>query len=86
MPYIEQADREKYKGTMKLIEGQELINSPGELNYFITKVCKIYLKQLGLNYTNINEIIGVLSCVKLEFYRKMAADYEDYKENLNGEV
>lgn len=86
MPYIEQKDREKYKGIMKLIEGQELINSPGELNYFITKVCKIYLKQLGLKYTNINEIMGVLNCVAFEFYRKMAAGYEDHKENLNGEV
>ena len=43
---------------------------------------------LGLNpkYSKINAIIGILECIKLELYRRVAAPYEDVKAAENGDV
>jgi len=56
----------------------------GELNYAITILCLKYAGQF--NYAKINEVIGVLECAKLEFYRRLAAPYEDTKIKENGDV
>lgn len=60
--------------------------TPGELNYVITKLIDQYLKEEGLRYANINEVIGVLECAKLELYRRIAGPYEDKKIISNGDV
>jgi len=91
MPYIKPEDRTKYKELLELIEvlsnnAVELLKTAGDLNYFITKICHIYLKNKGLKYQNLNEVIGVLECAKQEFYRKIASPYEDKKRDENGEV
>jgi hypothetical protein len=39
-----------------------------------------------VSYTNINAVIGVLECVKLELYRRLAASYEDKKVVENGDI
>jgi hypothetical protein len=80
MPYIKPERREaleKYSGGPATV---------GELNYAITKLCDAYLKEIGLNYTNLNAVIGVLECAKLEFYRRIAAPYEDIKLAENTDV
>lgn len=59
---------------------------PGELNYAITKLCTQYLRTYGTAYSTINEIIGVLECAKIEFYRRVAEPYEDGKILENGDV
>ena len=79
MPYIPQTDR------TNLVAKNPPIKA-GELNYLITKMCDEYLKNKGLSYSNINEIVGVLECCKLEFYRRVAGTYEDVKLTENGEV
>ena len=79
MPYIKKPDRERLDGGVEA-------ESPGELNYLITKTIDSYLSRKGLSYTNINEIIGVLECAKLELYRRVAAKYEDSKIAANGDV
>jgi broad-specificity NMP kinase len=80
MPYIVRQLRE-------LIDsGKENPVDPGPLNYKITKVIKQYLDDNGLNYSTINDIIGVLECSKLEMYRRLAAGYEDKKIKENGDV
>lgn len=57
--------------------------SVGMLNYFITTV----LDRVCLStYTDFNEVIGVLECIKQEFYRRVIAPYEDKKYEANGEV
>ena len=61
-------------------------NTGGELNYCITKMCDEYLVANGLCYRHINEVIGVLECAKLEFYRRIASPYEDEKKTDNGDV
>lgn len=58
--------------------------SCGELNFVITKLCLQYM--MTPSYSRLNEIIGVLECVKQEFYRRAAAPYEDKKIQENGDV
>lgn len=35
---------------------------------------------------NYSDIVGVLSCVEQEFYRRIASPYEDLKKEENGDV
>ena len=39
-----------------------------------------------LCYSDYNEVVGLLESVKLEFYRRMVANYEDSKIIVNGDV
>jgi hypothetical protein len=80
MPYIKQGLREGIdEGTMDII-------MPGELNYAITRLLKQYLVQHGTKYQTINDILGALEGAKAEFYRRVAAPYEDEKIKENGDV
>ena len=55
----------------------------GEVNYVVTRM----LKQIySLRYFHINRAVGVLECIKLEFYRRVAAPYEDKKILESGDV
>lgn len=58
---------------------------PGELNYLLTMIINRYWKDRG-NYQAINDIVGALEGAKLEFYRRIAAPYEDKKIEENGDV
>jgi hypothetical protein len=82
MPYITLARRDFITGTDEDWTPQ----ISGELNYILTKWVDAYLKDNGLNYRNINDVIGALECCKLELYRRVAAPYEDKKRDENGEV
>ncbi len=84
MPYIKQEDRPIFK-----TDAQELgkrAECAGDLNYIVTEMVHAYLKNKSLNYANINEVIGMLECCKLELYRRIAAPYEDSKAVKNGDV
>lgn len=79
MPYIKQEDR---LGVSVMIP-----ETPGELNYLLTRVIQDYIDERGgVGYTIINEVVGVLECAKLELYRRVAAPYEDEKCDENGDV
>jgi len=84
MPYIQQDDRQFFDE--RLTFNATAIHSPGDLNYCITKLINHYLSCHGKNYTNINAVIGVLDCAKMELYRRIAAPYEDTKIQENGDV
>ena len=58
----------------------------GELNYQITCLLDNFITMKGLSYAAINEAIGAIESAKLEFYRRVAAPYEDKKCRENGEV
>ena len=45
-----------------------------------------YIKRLGLNYQNINDIVGALDGAKAEFQRRVVVDYEKAKIEENGDV
>lgn len=65
---------------------------PGHLNYVITTLIKkAYAKAAELDgfqlcYNDYNEIVGMLECAKLEFYRRQISPYEDKKIEKNGDV
>ncbi len=87
MPYIKPDNRVKYNTILKqlveLLKALPPDEVDGELNYIITKLLKeIY----PLKYYHINKAIGVLECAKLEYYRRVAAPYEDTKIQSSGDV
>jgi hypothetical protein len=87
MPYIKMEDRPKYEKTLKeligILKSQPVESIDGELNYIITRILK---ESYPLRYFNLNRAVGVLECCKLEFYRRVAAPYEDTKIEQNGDV
>ena len=84
MPYIEMKAREPIASyAVKIAQNVKTI---GELNYAISRICWEYLLKKGISYTNINEVIGVFECAKLEFYARIARPYEKKKCAQNGEV
>jgi len=80
-------DRPKYEKTLTelidILKEQPVDQIDGNLNYLITRILK---EAYPLRYFNINRAIGVLECCKLEYYRRVAAPYEDTKITQNGDV
>ena len=79
LPYIKQQRRQD------LILGAHAQNA-GELNYAFTVWITDYVKQHGLSYQTINDVVGALEGAKLEFYARVARPYEDTKIQQNGDV
>ncbi len=84
MPYIEPEERDTY--TKRIISlACQARNKPGHINYIITGFLHECLPAEP-NYQQLNEMIGVLECAKLELYRKVLAPYEDTKYRENGSI
>ncbi len=93
MPYIKSEDREIYDEEIRKIADTVVANqkNPGHLNYIISKTLSLVYSidskyKRTENYKNHNEVIGILECVKQEWYRKFTAPYEEYKEAENGSI
>ena len=84
MPDIKKEDRSKFDEAATNLG--ELAECAGDLNYLISVITHTYLKKKDIKYANINEIIGMLECCKLELYRAVAGPYETEKVNENGPV
>jgi hypothetical protein len=84
MPYILKEQRTKFDGFAENIGNAA--ENPGDLNYAITVIIQTYMKKKGVRYENFNAVVGMLECAKLEFYRKLVAEYEDLKAEQNGDV
>lgn len=87
MPYIKPENRVKYEKVLdeliRILKSLPVEEVDGELNYVVTKILKqVYL----LRYFNINRVVGVLECIKQEFYRRVVAPYEDKKIKESGDV
>ena len=81
--FIKKLDRLRSQTTNKNSVGWH----PGTLNYIITRLCDYWCRDSGeANYEKYNMVIGVLECVKQEFYRRQVAPYEDEKCEENGDV
>jgi hypothetical protein len=76
MPYISQEQR-------KQLEKRPPENA-GELNYILTTIIMGYLSDP--NYQRYNDVVGVLTCIQHEIYRRQIADYEDLKIKENGDL
>ncbi len=85
MPYIHQKDRERIKPHIDKFWGECRLGTEGEMNYVITQLLELY-RRGGYAYSKFNELIGLLECIKLEYYRRMVASYEDTKMKENGDV
>ncbi len=87
MPYIKPEQRKKWKKTIDEVVGKissmPTENMEGELNYLISSILG---KSYKPGYYNYNRAIGLLECIKLEFYRRKVAPYEDKKIIENGDV
>ncbi len=90
MPYIKPENRECFESAIDLIL-EDLKHSGdnwrGDLNYMMSSIIAKLIKMWdGPRYSHINDIVGVLECIKLELYRRVAAPYEDLKSEENGDV
>lgn len=79
MPYVPQKRRAALRE-----EGKA--NDAGELNYQITRLLVNYTQTHGLKYKSINDVMGALEGAKAEYYRRVAAPYEDLKILENGDA
>lgn len=87
MPYIEREKRPELDRLLQplidYLKTQNAEEVDGKINYCVTRVLKgVYAPR----YFNYNRAIGVLECVKQEFYRRQAGPYEDKKILENGDV
>ena len=90
MPYIKDEERQNLEQSLASLAAQVIVkedsSQAGVLNYCISALLNEVLKTNGISYRNINELIGVLECAKLELYRRVASPYEDEKIQSNGDV
>lgn len=98
MPYVKKEKRDKFDeliGQLSDLVHQDMEMNcsgiQGNLNYIIT--CLLYQSyskwsdgSSNLGYSDMNNMIGILECAKLELYRRLAAPYEDKKIDENGDV
>ena len=91
-PYIEQDAREPIDIVLDQLESP-IVNTIGDVNYILSSICKRWIDgrlwgEAGLvpSYQDINEVVGVLECVKQEFYDMVARPYEDQKRVERGDV
>lgn len=91
MPYIKQDKRDILDPVIDALHA-ELVNletddpqnnMEGNLNYAITRLLRMVY---GQSYSEFNDAIGVLECIKLEHYVTQARPYEAQKMFENGDV
>ena len=85
MPYIKPERRPQLDAFIEAIEPALETMEDGDLNYLISSMLWIRF-QRNKGYRMINAIVGVLECVKLEFYARMARPYEEEKIVENGDI
>ena len=94
MPYINESARLELDDCIDnmvecLTHGNDISNEEfttllGEINYTFSR---ILAKSMGqTSYSKIAMITGVLENIKQEFYRRIAASYEDKKIIENGDI
>lgn len=88
MPYINRSDRAKYQTLIHELANlipKDPKERPGNMNYVISLLLhRVY--GANLRYADHNEVLGVLSGVSQEFYRRFTAPYEDKKIEEQGDL
>jgi len=83
MPYI--SPEQQYSLCSKLEFPP--IRTPGALNFIIVRlICWYLILKEEVTYSDYNEIVGVLECVKQELFRRRINPYEERKLKQNGDV
>lgn len=83
MPYIPSEQRPAITSALSELPGKL---SAGQLNFLFTQLADQYIRDNGLSYATLNDMVGALECCKLELYRRIAAPYEDVKIAKNGDA
>jgi len=65
--------------------GLENPNIDGELNYCFTYLLRSIFES-EKNYRNLQRMIGILECCKLELYRVVLSPYEEAKRRERGDI
>lgn len=90
MPYIKKDQRPELDEIVDFIVYRKLAlfggpaETDGRVNYLITRILRAVYGPPS--YFTYNRAIGVLECIKQEFYRRQVAPYEDTKMAENGDV
>jgi len=86
LPYIPKEERKRYDDLINELVSRlpsDITQIDGHLNYIITRILKIVYKPRYFNY---NRAIGLLECVKQEFYRVVVSPYEERKRREAGDA
>jgi hypothetical protein len=97
MPYIAQEHRPKLDALIESLadavarvakEQADITAYAGLLNYTLTRVTMLVVEKCcgPIRYATIATVSGVLKNVNDEFYRRVAAPYEDKQIAKNGDV
>ena len=89
MPYIPETQREPLEYSilhLVAVLNKYPDDNRGRLNYIISRLMEGIISDEEISYNEINDLIGVLECAKLELYRRLAAPYEDKKIVSNSDV
>lgn len=84
MPYIPADQRQEVEED--LIRLIDAIETPGDLNYVITRLIDGYVGAHTFTYSTLNEVVGVLHSAVTEFERRVVSRYEDVKRAAHGDV
>lgn len=84
MPYIDKIRRQVLDLEVGALCQQ--LRSYGELNYALTVILLCCYNTGVRGYERLNALVGVLECVKQEFYRRVVAPYEEEKRKQKGDV
>lgn len=77
MPYIKQIDRDRIDPLIKILF--EELKTKGNIIYAIGHLLRLFIQREDKKYTNLNDAMGIIECVKQEFYRKVVAPYKEQK-------
>lgn len=88
MPYIKEEDRKRLDQAIAeatdALKGKEFSDTLGDINYFFSRVLSGVMG--STSYPKVAMATGVLENIKQEFYRRVAAPYEDMKIRANGDI
>lgn len=88
MPYIRKTEREKMDDQIEYLADRiprTNTERAGGMNYAVSQLIRqVYGEHL--KYHECNEIVGILECIKAEFYRVRVGPYEDKKITENGDL
>jgi len=86
MPYIPADRRDEIEVELSNQGCSWKPQNAGDLNWLITTFIDNMLREKGIRYAHVNEMIGALECCKLELYRRIVAPYEDQVLDKNGDA
>ncbi len=86
MPYIPQTRRDEIDLELIAERLNWVPENAGDLNFLVSTFIANYIKEKGLKYAVVNEMIGALECAKMELNRVIIGPYEDIKIAENGPV